>query len=147
MASVIAVCKSDIKGVRKEAVPEGVFKENFGMVGDAHASSEWHRQVSLLAEESINKMRASGLKLVPGDFGENLTTKDIDLLAIPVGTKLRVGQDVILEMSQHGKECHTACAIRKQVGKCIMPLEGVFARVIKGGRIKPGDKIEIGEKL
>ena len=145
MASVVAVCKSDTKGVRKEAVSEGVFRENFGMVGDAHASGEWHRQVSLLAQESIAKM-GSELKLVPGDFGENITTKGVDLLAIPIGARLRVGKEVILEMSQHGKECHTSCAIRKQVGKCIMPIEGVFAKVINGGKIKPGDKIEIGEK-
>ncbi|MDD5127940.1 MAG: MOSC domain-containing protein [Dehalococcoidales bacterium] len=146
MASVVAVCKSDTKGVRKDAVPEGVFKEDFGMLGDAHASGEWHRQVSLLAEESIAKMPGLGLKLGPGDFGENITTRGVNLLALPIGTRFRVGKDLVLEMSQHGKECHTACAIRKQVGKCIMPVEGVFAKVIQGGKVQPGDPIIIGEK-
>jgi len=146
MAKVVAVCTSLKKGTRKQAVPEGTFRENFGLLGDAHAECVTHRQVSLLAKESIAKMKNMGLELGPGDFAENITTEGIALLKVPIGTRLSVGQDVILEISQHGKECHTACAIRRQVGNCIMPVEGVFARVLKGGVVKPGDKIKVGEK-
>jgi MOSC domain-containing protein YiiM len=146
MAKVVAVCTSVKKGTRKTTIPEGTFREDFGLLGDAHAECVTHRQVSLLATESIAKMKKLGLELVPGDFAENLTTEGIDLLKVPVGTKLSVGGQVVLEISQHGKECHTGCAIRKQVGTCIMPIEGVFARVIVGGVVRPGDKIEVGEK-
>jgi len=140
MARVIAVCRSDSKGIRKESVGSGLFKENFGMIDDAHSDCHTHRQVSLLALESIHKMREMGLNLVPGDFAENITTEGIDLLTLPVGTRLTVGE-VILEITQIGKECHTGCAIFKQVGKCIMPKEGIFAKVISGGTIKEGDTI------
>ncbi len=143
MATVVAVCQSTKKGVSKQAVAEGLFKENYGMVGDAHADSNTHRQVSLLAQESIQKLPIPGLTLGPGAFAENITTAGIDLLKLPVGTRFRVGNKVILEMTQHGKECHTACAIRRMVGNCIMPVEGVFARVIHGGRVKPGDSITL----
>lgn len=145
MASVVAVCKSQKKGIKKEAVAEGVFKEDYGLVGDAHAECLINRQVSLLAMESVDKMQNLGLKLSPGDFAENITTEGIDLVTIPIGTRIAIGDEVILEMSQIGKECHTACAIRRQVGNCIMPTEGVFARVIQGGRVKPGDRIKTGE--
>jgi MOSC domain-containing protein YiiM len=145
MAKVIAVCTSIKKGTRKTTIPEGTFRENFGLLGDAHADCVTHRQVSLLATESIAKMKALGLELGPGDFAENITTEGIDLLTVPVGTRVTVGDQVILEISQHGKECHTGCAIRKQVGKCIMPVEGVFAKVIKGGAVRPGDEIEVGD--
>ncbi|MFH1652183.1 MAG: MOSC domain-containing protein [Chloroflexota bacterium] len=141
--SVIAVCLSKEKGVRKDAVPEGVCRENYGFVGDAHASDEWHRQVSLLAEESIEKMRRLGLTLKPGDFAENITTQGIELFTLPVGTRMTVGDEVVLEISQIGKECHTGCAIRQQVGKCIMPVEGIFARVIRGGTVRPGDTLNL----
>lgn len=146
MAKVIAVCRSDKKGVSKEPVAEGVLKEGFGMVGDAHADCCTHRQVSLLAMESIAKMKRLGLDLKPGDFAENLTTEKIDLLKLPVGTHLILGENVELEISQIGKECHTGCAIFKQVGKCIMPKEGVFARVICGGAVKAGDIIKVLDK-
>ena len=145
MASVIAVCKSKKKGIRKEAIPEGLFEQDYGLVGDAHADCLTNRQVILLAMESIDKMQGRGLVLVPGDFAENITTEGIDLLTLPIGTLILVGDEVILEMSQIGKECHAACAIRRQVGECIMPVEGVFTRVIKGGRVKPGDSVSIGE--
>jgi len=145
MASVIAVCTSKKKGTRKETVAEGCFKEDYGLIGDAHADDQTHRQVSLLAIESINKMQGYGLNLNPGDFAENITTKGIDLVSLPVGTKLLVGDEVALEISQIGKECHTACAIRRQIGNCIMPEEGVFAKVVQGGAIKPGDKVKTGE--
>ena len=143
MAKVIAVCSSEKKGTRKATIAEGILSENFGLAGDAHADCATHRQVSLLATESIAKMRKLGLKLGPGDFAENLTTKGIDLVSLPVGTRLRIGKEAILEVSQIGKECHTGCAIRQQVGKCIMPVEGVFGRVIRGGAVRAGDEIVI----
>lgn len=145
MASVIAVCTSKKKGIRKEPVAEGRFREGYGMEGDAHADSATHRQVSLLAVESIDKMRALGMELKPGDFAENLTTEDIELVSLPVGTRISVGKDVLLEISQIGKECHTACAIRRQVGQCIMPEEGVFARVVQGGTVRAGDAVTVVE--
>ncbi|MFC1981138.1 MOSC domain-containing protein [Chloroflexota bacterium] len=147
MASVVAVCKSKKKGTKKEAVAEGFLEENYGLVDDAHADCLTHRQVSLLAIESINKMRSLGFDLTPGDFAENLTTEGIDLVSVPIGTRLFVGDEIILEMSQIGKECHAACAIRRQVGKCIMPEEGVFTRVIRGGLVKPKDIIKIEETI
>jgi MOSC domain-containing protein YiiM len=143
MARIIAVCKSDKKGTKKKDVGEGLLEADFGLVGDAHADCCTHRQVSLLAVESIDKMRALGLDVNPGDFAENLTTEEIDLISLPVGTRLSVGKQVILEITQIGKECHTRCAIFRQVGKCIMPEEGVFARVIRGGPVKAGDQIKV----
>lgn len=141
MATIIAVCRSDKKGTRKEPIPEGFLKEEEGLTDDAHADCNTHRQISLLAAESIEKMRTLGLELKPGDFAENLTTEGIELLALPVGTRLAVGAEVLLEISQIGKECHTRCAIFKQVGECIMPTEGVFARVVHGGKVKAGDSV------
>ena len=146
MASIIAVCQSNEKGVRKEAVPEGTFKEDFGMVDDAHADCCTHRQVSLLAIESIDKMRNKGLDVGPGDFAENLTTEGIELVSLPVGTRTIIGEGVTLEITQIGKDCHTGCAIFRQVGKCIMPKEGVFARVIRGGKVQAGDEIRRADK-
>jgi len=145
MAKIIAVCRSETKGIRKESIGQGVFKENFGLLDDAHSECDSHRQVSLLALESIEKMRSMGLELKPGDFAENLTTEGVDLPHLPVGTRLSVGKEVLLEVTQIGKECHTGCAIFKQVGKCIMPKEGIFARVKQGGIIKEGDSIRIME--
>jgi MOSC domain-containing protein YiiM len=143
---VIAVCRSDKKGTSKDIVPAGQFCEGFGMVTDAHADFATHRQVSLLATESIDKMRKLGLNLDPGAFAENLTTEGIDLVSLPIGTKVKVGKEVVLEISQIGKECHAGCAIFRQVGKCIMPKEGVFARVVKGGTIATGVKIKVIDK-
>jgi MOSC domain-containing protein YiiM len=146
MPTVVAVCKSREKGTKKDAIAEGLFKEDYGLIDDAHAGCQTKRQVSLLAMESINKMKSRGLDfLSPGDFAENLTTEGIDLCHLPIGTRVFVGNEVILEISQIGKECHTGCAIRRQVGDCIMPEEGVFARVTRGGRVKPGDSVKIGE--
>jgi MOSC domain-containing protein YiiM len=145
MAKVIAVCRSDKKGTKKTPIPKGQFKKEFGMVNDAHADSTWHRQVSLLANESVEKMRQLGVKCNPGDFAENLTTEGIELVTLPIGTRLSVGEKVVLEVSQIGKECHTRCAIFYQVGTCVMPTEGIFARVIEGGAIKPGDSIQVGK--
>ena len=145
MARVIAVCRSDTKGVRKEPVPRGIFEKGLGLRGDAHADCNTHRQVSLLAIESIEKMRKLGMDLKPGDFAENLTTEGIELAALVPGTRITVGDEVVLEITQIGKECHTGCAIMKQVGKCIMPKEGIFARVVSGGAVKAGDLIRLME--
>lgn len=138
---------SDRKGVRKKPVKEIMLRTEFGMEGDAHASSEWHRQVSLLALESIKKMQDMGLDVKPGDFAENITTEGIDLLSLPIGTRLAVGKDIELEVSQIGKECHTRCAIYYQAGDCVMPKEGIFVRVIKGGNIKEGDIISVNAEI
>ncbi len=146
MSSVIAVCKSKKKGTKKEAIAEGLFKEDYGLVDDAHADCLTHRQVSLLAIESIDKMRSLGFNLSPGDFAENITTEGIDLVSLPIGTRIGVGDEVILEVTQIGKECHSGCAIRRQVGKCIMPEEGVFGKVIRGGSVRAGDEIRITGK-
>jgi MOSC domain-containing protein YiiM len=142
MAKIVAVCTSEQKGTKKETVKECLVQESFGLTGDAHADSGTHRQVSLLAIESINKMRSLGFNVGPGDFAENLTSEGVELTSLPVGTRLTVGKEVILEISQIGKECHSGCAIYRQIGKCIMPREGVFARVIRGGMVKAGDTIE-----
>lgn len=141
MARVLAVCLSEKKGTVKEAVGRGQVRENFGFVGDAHADSKTHRQVSLLAVESIDKMRAKGFELSYGSFAENITVEGLDLAALPVGTRLSIGSEVLLEISQIGKECHKGCAIREQIGDCVMPREGVFARVIRGGPVKDGDPV------
>lgn len=141
-ARVVAVSVSATKGVKKDNVPQAKVLVNFGLEGDAHAG-DWHRQVSLLAEESIEKMRCPGLELKAGDFGENITTRGIDIPHLPVGTRLRVGKEVELEITQIGKACHHGCAIKQAVGDCIMPREGIFARVLQGGIIKPDDNIEI----
>jgi MOSC domain-containing protein YiiM len=139
MAHVLAVCISENKGERKKPVEAVELRENHGIVGDAHAG-DWHRQVSLLAQESIDKMRALGLDVNAGDFAENLTTSGIDLVSLPVGSRLQVGE-TLLEVTQIGKECHTRCAIFYQAGDCVMPKEGIFARVITGGMVRPGDEI------
>lgn len=144
---VVSVNVSDTKGVRKQPVPEVLLREAYGIEGDAHASSEWHRQVSLLALESIEKMRAAGLDVNPGDFAENITTEGVDLVSLPVGTTMRIGGEVIGEVSQIGKECHTRCAIYYQAGDCVMPKEGIFIRVIEGGIVRPGDMVEVVSEI
>ena len=142
-ARVVSVNISDKKGMRKKPVEEVVLKAEYGIEGDAHASSEWHRQVSLLALESINKMRDMGLNVSPGDFAENITTEGIDLVSLPVGTKMQIGGEVIGEVSQIGKECHTRCAIYYQAGDCVMPKEGIFIRVLRGGKVRAGDNVSV----
>jgi len=146
MARIIAVCKSKEKETKKKAVASSTLRENYGLVGDAHADSGTHRQVSLLAIESINKMRSLGLNVGPGDFAENLTVEGIDLVSLPVGTRLGIGDEIVLEISQIGKECHNGCSIFQQAGKCIMPEEGIFARVIRGGLVKPADTIKVKDE-
>ena len=138
--SIVAVSVSENKGTKKKNVESVELKEDFGMIGDVHAGTR-KRQVSLLAVESIDKMRAKGVNVSSGDFAENITTSGIDLVALDVGSRIRIGESVVLEITQKGKECHTRCEIFYQAGDCIMPREGIFARVVKGGSIKPGDEI------
>lgn len=137
---IVAVSVSEEKGMKKRNVESAKLEKDFGIVGDAHAGA-WHRQVSILAEESIKKMRSKVSDVKPGDFAENITTQGLDLLRLKVGDRLRMGADAILEISQIGKECHTRCRIYYEAGDCVMPKEGVFAKVLKGGIIKAGDRI------
>ena len=137
-----AISVSQEKGTQKTNVPRAELKADFGIIGDVH-SGNWHRQVSLLALESIDKMIAKGAKVAPGNFAENITTEGIDLCALEIGSKLRLGTDVELEITQFGKKCHSHCEIFEQIGDCIMPREGIFARVVKAGAINVGDHIEV----
>lgn len=141
---VVSINVSDKKSTRKKPVSEAEVITDFGIKGDAHASDKWHRQVSLLAIESIQRMRALGLDVGPGDFAENITTAGIDLLGLPVGTQMKIG-NVEVEISQIGKECHARCSIYYQAGDCIMPKEGIFVRVLKGGKVREGDDVEVFE--
>lgn len=143
-AEILAVCTSEKKGQRKKDVGRAQLQENFGIVGDGHAG-DWHRQISLLAMESIHKMIAAGLTVGPGDFAENLTTTGIELHTLPVGARMQVGSEILLEVTQIGKLCHERCAIFYQAGDCVMPKEGIFARVLHGGEIKRGDQIVLLE--
>ncbi|QSQ09350.1 hypothetical protein H0A61_01711 [Koleobacter methoxysyntrophicus] len=138
---VVAVCTSEKKGMRKKDIGKGELIEGFGLKGDAHGG-DWHRQVSLLAVESIEKMQKKGLKVGPGDFAENITTKGLDLVNLPVGTRLRVN-GALMEVTQIGKECHSRCAIYYQAGDCVMPREGIFVRVLKSGPVQVGDIVEV----
>ena len=140
--TVVSVNISERKTVRKKPVESCKLLEEHGFETDAHAG-DWHRQVSLLALESIEKMQKMGLEVVPGDFAENITTEKIELVTLPIGTKMTIGDGILLEVTQIGKVCHTKCAIYYQAGDCIMPKEGIFARVLKGGEVKVGDEIEI----
>ena len=143
MAEVTAVCISTMKGVPKKEVPEIEVKVGHGIVGDAHAGN-WHRQISLLAGESVDKMREKLPALKNGAFAENIVTRGLTLYELPVGTRLRVGP-TLLEVTQIGKECHSACAIKKVTGDCVMPREGIFAKVLEEGVIHAGDRIEVVE--
>lgn len=141
---VIAINRSEKKGVMKTPIGEGVFIENFGLEGDAHGGN-WHRQVSLLGQESIDKMVEMGAgDLTPGNFAENITTEGITVYELPVGTRLKIGE-TLQEVTQIGKECHKGCEIAKKVGDCVMPREGIFTIILKGGVVKPGDIIEVLE--
>ena len=141
MGKVTAVCISPEKGTQKQNIGEGVFIEEFGIEGDAHAG-KWHRQVSLLSQDKIEEFRARGAEVEDGAFGENLVVQGIDFRSLPVGTCFQCN-DVILEMTQIGKECHHGCQIFRKMGECIIPREGVFARVIHGGRIRVGDEMKV----
>ena len=139
---IVAVSTSDTKGVRKENVPSALLIPEHGIENDAHAG-KWHRQVSLLARESIDKMIGKGLDVGPGDFAENLTTEGLELTSLPLGQRLRLGTESLVEVTQIGKTCHDHCAIYYQAGDCVMPREGIFVKVLKGGTIKPGDAITL----
>jgi len=139
---VVAVCTSAHKGTPKGDVGSSVIQEGFGLTGDAHGG-DWHRQVSLLSIEQIRTMQEKGLEVGPGSFAENITTEGFDLGSVKVGDRLRVGRAVLLEVTQIGKECHSRCAIYHKIGECIMPEQGVFARVVTGGGIEVGDSIEL----
>ena len=141
MAEVVSVNISERKGTVKREVPAIQLKLRHGIVGDAHAG-DWHRQISLLAEESVDSMRPLLPELRPGAFAENVNTRGIDLKSLPVGTRLRLGEPVV-EITQIGKECHSDCAIKKTTGKCVMPTEGVFAVVVQEGTVRKGDPIEL----
>ncbi|MBE0479375.1 MAG: MOSC domain-containing protein [Dehalococcoidia bacterium] len=144
---IVAVCISRDKSTRKEPVDEAALEKDLGVVRDAHADVGTHRQVSLLALDSIEKMKKPGFNPSCGDYAENLTTSGIDLVSLPVGTRLAAGRDAILEITQIGKKCHTGCAILIQSGSCIMPKEGIFARVVRGGKVRPGDRLTgLGER-
>ena len=144
MAKVVSVNISEKKGEQKHPVPEISLKLRHGIVGDAHAG-DWHRQVSMLAEESIDKLRGALPQLKAGAFAENINTEGIDLKSLPVGTRLRIGS-AEAEVTQIGKECHNDCAIKKATGTCVMPTEGIFAAVLQEGTVRAGDPVEIIEE-
>lgn len=142
-AKVIAVCTSPVTGTKKENVMQGILMENYGLLGDGHAETQTHRQLSILAVESIQKMRDLGLEVNPGDFAENITTQGMELSELKVGTKLSLGTKSVLEVTQIGKECHSPCEIGRSAGQCIMPTDGIFCKVLEGGKIKVGDELKV----
>ncbi len=141
MGYIEAICISKKKGVVKKEIGQARLIPDWGIERDAHAG-KWHRQVSLLAGESIDRVKEKLPQLSKGAFAENIITRGVDLAGLPVGARLRIGSDVLLEVTQIGKECHTSCAIKTITGDCIMPREGIFARVIRGGEISPGDPLQ-----
>lgn len=141
---VLAVCVSEHKGTPKHDVGSGQLRVDWGLEGDAHAGN-WHRQVSLLAMESIEKMQAKGLKVHPGSFAENITTEGIELYTLPIGTHMRLGE-ALVEVTQIGKVCHDKCAIYYQAGDCVMPREGIFVKVLQPGNVRTGDSVEVVEQ-
>lgn len=139
---IVSIAVSHKKGTRKSGVEKAHLIVEHGIDGDAHAG-DWHRQVSFLAQESIEKMRAKGLDVTFGDFAENIATTGVDWVAMPVGTQVQLGQTAVLEITQIGKECHNKCAIYYQAGDCVMPKEGVFGKVITAGDICVGDSVKV----
>jgi MOSC domain-containing protein YiiM len=139
---VTAVSISRRKGEKKTNMDQIRLVENHGAAGDAHAGP-WHRQVSLLGRESIDKMVRMGLAVGPGDFAENITTEGLELFSLPVGSRVEIGPSAVLELTQIGKACHGGCEIMRAVGSCVMPREGVFFRVIRGGTVRPGDRLAV----
>jgi MOSC domain-containing protein YiiM len=137
-----AISISETKGVRKDNVPSAILRPDHGIENDAHAGT-WHRQVSLLAKESIEKMIAKGLAVGPGDFAENITTEGVDLVSLPIGHQMRLGNEVLVEVTQIGKVCHDRCAIYYQAGDCVMPREGIFVKVLNGGTVSVDDSISM----
>lgn len=147
MARILAICISERKGEQKHPVDSAELKVDHGIVGDAHAGS-WHRQVSLLGQESVNKLQGKlkNVALKPGDFAENILTEGLTLCTLPVGTRLKLGETSVAEVTQIGKECHRGCAIRQATGDCVMPREGIFVKILVPGNIYPGDSIEVLEE-
>ena len=143
MAKVVAICISDKKGIQKHEVPSAILKPNHGIEGDAHAV-DWHRQVSLLGVESVKKVQDKiEFRLRNGDFAENILTEGICLYELPIGTRMKLGADILGEVTQIGKECHNACAIKEAAGDCVMPREGIFIKILEGGELLPDDEITI----
>lgn len=138
--TVLAISISERRGTKKRNVEFAELRDDFGIINDAHAG-KWHRQVSLLAIESMRKIKEKGLDVKAGDFAENICMEGIDIAQIKIGTKIKIGGDSLLEVSQIGKDCHQRCHIYYSVGDCVMPREGIFARVLKGGTIKPKDNV------
>jgi MOSC domain-containing protein YiiM len=145
LSKIVGVCVSEKKGEKKHDVKEGVLEENFGLVGDAHSCAGWHRQLSMLGTSSIDKMIKLGADVGAGSFAENLTVLDDEfkLYDLPIGTRIKIGKDILVEVTQIGKECHDRCAIFKKVGTCVMPVEGIFVRILKGGTVKTGDEVQL----
>jgi len=145
LGRIVSVNVSAEKGEKKKSVPSAEVRAGYGIESDAHAG-KWHRQISLLAIESIAGMQEKGLDVGPGDFAENLTTEGMDLLSLPVGTQLSIGEEIEIEVTQIGKECHgSRCAVYRQAGDCVMPKEGIFVRVLRGGVVRPGDLLTVLE--
>ena len=145
MGRIEAICLSPEKGTVKQTVAQAEMRAEHGLVGDAHAG-DWHRQVSLLATESIEKIRRVIPDLNDGAFAENIVTEGVDLLSLSIGDHIGLGQGIELEVTQIGKECHNSCAIKQQTGDCVMPREGIFCRVLAGGTLKKGDPVRIPPK-
>ncbi|MCK4396113.1 MOSC domain-containing protein [candidate division WOR-3 bacterium] len=143
MGKIVAVCVSKERGTKKHDIGHATIQEEFGIIGDGHGGTT--RQVSLLAIESIEKMRKMGVDVGPGDLAENLTTENIELVSLPIGAKLKIGDEILVEVTQIGKECHNSCEIFKQVGTCLMPTEGIFVKILTGGEVRKGDSISIME--
>lgn len=141
MATIVSVCISEKKGTQKHPVPEIQLRKQHGIVGDAHAGN-WNRQVSLLAEESVDTIRSADLPLPPGVFAENILTRGLELKTLPIGTLLKIG-NALLQVTQIGKQCHNDCEIKRLAGKCVMPTDGIFAVVVEEGNVRPGDSIEV----
>jgi MOSC domain-containing protein YiiM len=143
MAHIVGVCTSENKGEKKKNIHEGILEPDFGLIGDAHSKVGWHRQLSMLGTSSIEKMKKLGVDVGSGDFAENLTVFDdaFKLFLLPIGTQMEIGHDILVEVTQIGKECHEHCAIFKKVGTCVMPVEGIFVRILKGGLVKTGDEV------
>ena len=144
MGKVLAVCISEIRGIQKHPVAEAKLRVSHGIVGDGHAG-DWHRQISILGIDSVKKLQEKiSAELKPGDFAENILVEGMSVFQLPVGTKMHLGA-AFVEVTQIGKECHADCAIRQQAGDCVMPREGIFAKVLKNGIVKPGDEITVAE--
>lgn len=142
MAFITSVCRSERRGTAKQNIQSGMLVENFGLEGDAHGG-DWHRQISLLSQDRIDAFNARGAGVIPGAFGENLAVSGLDLKTLPVGCRLRIGDVVLLEITQIGKTCHSSCEIAQRMGECIMPTNGIFARVLRGGMVSVGDEVRV----